>query len=442
MEAMETRTVNALKLAVLLLMGALFASLRHGCDDAGGGKTSIRFWCGFTGPDGRTMLRLIKRFNRENPDVHVLMQRMDWSTYYNKLFVAGLGGRAPEVFISHVDNLERFRRANFLEPVDPFLSGDHGIDENELLPNIWEAVEREGQHFGLPLDIHPLGLYYNKNLFREAGLVDAAGNPLPPATREEFLDAARRLRKDKDHDGVVDQWGYVFTWHRTNVFTVMKQFGGAMFNEDASASTLADPRNVEALQFCADLIHKHKVAPSPENFDSWIGFRQGRVGMVFEGVYMLADLQKQTDLDFGAAPVPTLGHVPAAWASSHIMCMRAELTQEKKDASWRLMRFLSNNSLDWAQGGQIPARRELLESGRFEEMPVQSAFAEQLDRIEYAPRVPFVFEFFREFDFALDRALRGSVAPLDALREAEKQVNRTIQRQRELMDEMERDRRE
>ena len=49
------------------------------------------------------------------------------------------------------------------------------------------------------------------------------------------------------------------------------------------------------------------MAPPPENFDSWIGFRQGKVGMVWEGVYMLDDLTKQTDLDFGAAPVPQMG---------------------------------------------------------------------------------------------------------------------------------------
>ena len=439
MESMQSRTVQAVKAGLVLLMLFAFAFLRHGCRDGNRGKTSIRFWCGFTGPDGRTMLRLIQRFNEKNPDIHVLMQRMDWSTYYNKLFVAGLGGRAPEVFISHVDNLERFYRADFLEPMDPFLAGTQGIDPNDLLTNIWTAVEREGKHMGLPLDMHPLGLYYNKTLFREAGIVDATGDPVPPTTREAFLDAAQRLKKDNNNDGIVDQWGYVFTWFRTNAFTVMKQFGGAMFNEDATASTLTDPRNVEALQFCADLVHKVEVAPSPENFDSWIGFRQGRVGMVFEGIYMLADLQKQTDLDFGAAPVPTLGDTPAAWASAHILCMRTGLTEEKKEAAWRFMRFLSENSLDWAEGGQIPVRRSLLQSDRFRKMTVQSAFAQQLDRIQYAPRVPFIFEFFREFDFAVDRSLRGSVTPLEALQEAEDNVNKTIARHRELMEELERD---
>src|SRR6266540_2573725 len=84
-------------------------SLCSNCDRRLGDETiTIRFWNGFTGPDGRTMLALVKQFNQQNPDINVIMQRMEWGTYYNKLFVAGLGGRAPEVFVSHSTALRRF----------------------------------------------------------------------------------------------------------------------------------------------------------------------------------------------------------------------------------------------------------------------------------------------------------------------------------------------
>ena len=43
------------------------------------GATELRFWNGFTGPDGRTILKLVKRFNRDNPDVRVTVQRMEWN---------------------------------------------------------------------------------------------------------------------------------------------------------------------------------------------------------------------------------------------------------------------------------------------------------------------------------------------------------------------------
>jgi len=76
----------------------------------------------------------------------------------------------------------------------------------------------------------------------------------------------------------------------------MCQWGGKFFTPDYSQCIMNCQENVEALQFCTDLIRKHGFVPPPENFDSWIGFRQGKVGIAFEGIYMLADLQKQPNI--------------------------------------------------------------------------------------------------------------------------------------------------
>ena len=417
----------------LIRTGAAFilTALLFGGGCSAGDSESIRFWCGFTGPDGRTMLRMIQAFNEENPDTHALMQRMDWGTYYNKLFVAGLGGRAPEIFISHVDNMERFFRAGFLDTIDDLLEESDGLDASDFFPYVWQAVERDGLHYGLPLDVHPQGLFYNKRLFREAGIVDENGEALPPVDRETFMRALKLLTLSDEENGLADQWGFVFCWMRTNMISITRQFGGSFFTPDYSRCVLTDDATVAAFTYCADLI-KNGLAPSPEYFDSWIGFRQGRVAMVFEGIYMLADLKKQTDLEWGAAPLPVLGNHPAAWANSHVMCLRTGLDPETRAAAWKLMRFLSDNMLDWAEGGLIPVRHSQLESARFQGMEAQKIFAQQMDHIAYMPPVPFIFEFFSEFDRAAERVLRGTAAPIDALREAEEKVNIVIERQKKL----------
>jgi multiple sugar transport system substrate-binding protein len=407
------------------------ALLAAGCGWGRGDQAQVRFWNGFTGPDGRTMLRIVREFNQQNQDTRVLMQRMDWATYYNKLFVAGIGGRAPDVFIVHAGNLERFIRAGFIEPLDDLAVPENGFDPADMVPAVWQSVARDGAHHGIPLDVHMLGMYYNKRLFREAGIVDEAGEPVPPVDRASFLDAARRLTADTDNNGRTDQWGYVFTWFRTNVYAIMNQWGGRFISDDGTRCLLAESPNPEALQFCADLIRKEQVAPTPESFDSWTGFRQGKVGMVFEGIYMLSDLRKQEDLEWGAAPVPVLGERPAVWADSHVLCMRAGLDPARRDAAWRFIVFLSDNMLDWAEGGQVPVRLSQLESERFAGMPAQTAFATQLPHIVYVPRVPFIFEFLTEYDAAVERALRGSLEPGEALRDAAGRVDRAIARFRD-----------
>ena len=395
----------------------------------GGAKVTVRFWNGFTGPDGRTMLRMIKRFNRENPDVHVLMQRMPWTTYYNKLFVAGMGERAPEVFVIHVAHLPRFHRAKFVRGVDDLVSRG-GFDAADLDPSAWNAVAFDARHLGIPLDVHPQGLYYNKRLFREAGIVDASGRARPPTNRQEFVDAAVKLTKDLDGDGRPDQWGFAFTHYGHNFNTLMPQFGGRYFDAAGRRCTLDNPANVEALQFGVDLIHKHRCAPPPEDMDSWIGFRQGKVAMVFEGIYMLQALLRQEDLDFGGAPVPVIGRQAGTHADSHTLCIRTGLDDEHVDASWRLIRFLSDNSLEWAGGGQVPTRTKMRATPEFAAMSVQSQFARQIPYLNFPPRVPFLFEFRSEFGLALERALRGHASPADALAGATANTRRVIERDR------------
>lgn len=423
--------MRSLHKSLLLLLILLPASTLFGCHAVGTRVITVRFWNGFTGPDGRTMLHLVKRFNAQNPNIHVLMQRMDWSTYYNKLFVAGIGHRAPELFVIHTRAMERFARAGFVRPNDDLISGPTPIDIRDIDANVWNAVEFGGKHYSIPLDVHVMGMYYNRKLFREAGVTDAQGQPKPPTNRAEFMEAMRKMTRPASGDRP-QQYGFVFTNFETNVYTFMRQYGGEFFTPDYSRCIMNNPQNVAALQFCVDLIRKDKVAPPPENFDSWIGLRQGKIGMAFEGIYMLADLQKEKDLDFSGAPVPQIGDHRAVWADSHNLCLRADLHGPELQATWRFIKFLSDNSLDWAEGGQVPVRKSLRATPRFRAMSVQSAFARQIPYVVYLPRLPFIFEFQTEFDTAVEKALRGSVTPQAALDLAAANVNRVIARQREM----------
>jgi len=394
---------------------------------AGSEIVTLRFWNGFTGPDGRTMLALVKKFNESHPKINVVMQRMDWGTYYNKLYVAGLGGRSPQVFVIHTDSLLRFRRANLLRNVDE-LFGTNGLDADDFDEGVRKGTEDAGKHYGVPLDIHMLGMFYNKALFRDAGIVDSNGEAKPPTNRAEFLDALRKLKRDTNNDGRPEQWGFTFTWHRTNCFAILSQFGGEFFNPDRTHCTLDSPANRVGMQFCADLIGKEKLAPSPENFDAWIGFRQGKVGIVLEGIYQLPDLLKQHGLEYGAAPVPILGEKAVTWANSHNLCLRPNLSAEELDASKTFIKFLSDNSLDWAAAGQVPVRKSLRGSDRFAAMTVQRAFARQIPYARYMPSVPFTNEYLEKYEFALERILRGSATPEDALREASVAIDQIIAR--------------
>jgi multiple sugar transport system substrate-binding protein len=211
----------------------------------------------------------------------------------------------------------------------------------------------------------------------------------------------------------------------------MQQFGGDLFSADGNEPTFASPANVAGLDFFARLI-RDGLVPSPQDFDAWTGFRQGRVAIVFEGIYMLPDLLKQADLDWAAAPVPLLGEKPAAWADSHGLAIRKDLSGPRLAAARRLVKYLSDHSLDWAAGGQVPVRKSLRDSDRFRAMLAQSAFARQILYVAYFPPTPFIFEYLRAFDDAVELALRGTKSSAAALSDADAAVAGVMERYRQV----------
>lgn len=403
----------------LAVAGGLLSGCASRNSDANG-RVTVRFWNGWTGPDGTRALGLVRAFNAQNPDVEVHMQRIDWGTYYNKLFVAGIAGRAPDVFILHTSNLRRFSEAGFLQPLDDLAQNYPTAD---LDKSVWKAAHINGHAVGLPIDIHMAGMFYNKKLLRDAGF------PSPPTNRADFVEALRRITKGSGPDKI---WGFSVSDRAQTALTLMWQWGGQIFTPDFSRCVLNSPENANALQFLVDLMRKDKTVSPPEGSDPWVSFRQGRVGMTWIGIYMLPDLQKQADLEFAGAPVPQMGVKQAAWASSHNFCLKDHMSDRMKNAAWRFVRFYSDHSLEWAAAGQVPVRPSLRAEKAFTEgLPVQAQFAREIPYALYQPQVAFAFEFQTEFDFMTERVFRATASPQAALADAEAKINAIIARRKQ-----------
>lgn len=417
--------------AVLITVIALIAVIAGRGDPGEAPATTLRFWHGFTGKDGEMMLELVRRFNRENPDIEVAVQRMPWGTYYNKLFVAGLAGRAPEVFVSHSGALPRLQRAEFVRPIDDLAAGARPLPLADFDASALGAVRSDDRLYGVPLDVHPIGLLYNRTLFREAGIVDAHGEPAPPRDWDSFVDALRRLKRDTDNDGRIDQWGFAFEGSSFNILvTWMMQFEGRLLSEERDAVLLSSPENIAALTLARRLVVEEKLVPSPEEETSWASFLQGRVGMFFGGVFMLRSLETQTTIDYAAAPLPQFGPRRAVWGESHVLCLRRDLDPALTDASWRFITFLSDHSVTWARGGQIPVRASLRATPEFQALDVPRVFAGQLDHLRYVQKAPYTFELQREMRIAFDEILRGAATPAEALAKAQRNVEVVMARDR------------
>ena len=414
-------------LAIIVVVSGILRSVLTGGITASK-KVSITFWNGFTGPDGIVMLDIINRFNAENPDVEVSMQRIPWATYYNKLTVAGSDGRGPAVFIVHADALPRMRRAGFVDTAQEVFQGPGALDPTDFDPYVLDRVKFGGVFGGVPLDIHPQGLYCDADMLKQAGIVDSNGNPKVPETKEEFLKAMQACTIEPSGKQPEKQWGFALTAWGANMRSLMAQFDGRYVDEKGNP-VLNCREDVKALEFVTNLAKEGKVPP-PANGLGWFGYRQKKVAMVWDGVFMLGDLMRVQSFNYLGGMIPTIGNHPGTVANSHVMCIRKQLAPKEKDAVIRFIRYVSNHSLDWAAAGQIPARVSLRKTKRFEGMQVQYQFSRQIPYMQYPPKTPVIFEFQLALDLAVEKAVRGQAEPKQALDDANKAVQDIIDRDR------------
>ena len=396
-----------------------------GCShySASGDKvTDISFWNGFSGPDGAAMEKIVQRFNKENPDVHVQMQIIPWATYYDKLTLGLAFGDPPDVFVLHANRVPEYAEHSALAQLDSYVT-ESGLKESDFVPKAWVAGLWDQKRFGLALDCHPLGMYYNVKLFEEAGIEK------PPVTQAEFLAAAKKLTKDLDGDGQPDQWGFAITDTHLVGTSILYQFGGGLLTPDMKHSALDTAETKAGIDFMWDLINKYKVCPPPGSSDAWMGFQTGKIAMAPQGIWMIDSLDKQKNLRYAAAPFPLMGPVKAVWAGSHNLCMPAKIAPARKDAAWRLIKFLSDNSLDWAKGGQVPVRTSVLSSKEFQGLRVQSQFAKQLGYVQYEPFSLLINQMGPFGDAALEGALNGSETADHALSVASRRVDQVLARE-------------
>lgn len=416
---------------IALAIACIVLAFVGGVVPVGGGltkqRTRLTFWNGFTGPDGRVMLEMIRQFNVENPDIEVVMQRIPWALYYNKIMVSGLDGRGPEVFVVHSSALTRMKRANILAPVTNLF--DATMPESDFDPYVIEQTKFGEEFYSVPLDIHPQGMFVNAKMMIEVGMTNPDGTARAPKNREEFIRVAKALLKAPSGKDGQQQYGFALTAWQNNFTTLLPQFDGRYLDEDGNAD-LDCEGNIKALEFMASLRGEKPLIPPPDNQLGWTGYRQQKVGMVWDGIYMLGDLLRLDGMKYLGAPIPVIGNHAGTLADSHTLCVKPGLDKKQTQAAKTFISFLSANSIEWAKAGQVPARRSVRDTSSFKNLQVQSAFAEQIPNMKYPPRISVLFELGLEIQLAVEKVIRGRTTAKEALKIADQNAQKAIDRDR------------
>jgi len=228
-----------------------------------------------------------QEFSEQNPGITVQHQptaNADYNTKIQTLFAAGT---PPDIYryLQEITPIITVSQKALHLQLDDYIAADD-YDLSDFRPDAIKLYQWDGKTFALPRDYGNQNLFYNVDIFEEAGVEP------PPVdwedtsfTFEVFLDMLQRLVK-REGDRVT-QWGFLVNRGQRPWASWVYSNGGALVHKDdsgvATDSAMADEATVEALQFLQDLMYKHEVSPRPD-LESELGgvelFSTGRVAVM------------------------------------------------------------------------------------------------------------------------------------------------------------------
>lgn len=386
-----------------------------------GPEVSLQFWNGFTGGDGAFMKTLVDEFQKEHTNIAVTVQTMQWADYYTKLPTAVQSGNGPDIAVMHVDSVSTNAARNVIQPLDDVATA-LDLTEDDFAAVPWEAGLYKDSRYAIPLDVHPLGFFYNKTVMESAGLDPEA----PPMDHDSYMDALDKLKSK----GIEGHWASPFPFTGgLSLQSLVFQFGGSLFNEDATKAAWGEEGGVKAFTWWQDLIKNGYSSAKVAQDADFIALQNGKTAFNWNGIWSINTLAEKTDLEWGVTVLPNIGGQNAAWAGSHqfVLPVQKNADENKGQASRVFLNWISQKSLEWAKGGQIPARNEVRESAEFAELTDQAELAKQIDDLKFLPSVAGIGDAMVEFDKAVNEVTLGMKDPATTLNAAAERANKILE---------------
>lgn len=193
-------------------------------------------------------------FMAENEDINIIGDTYQYDT---KTFtMKASAGQLPNLFVTGFTEIDQIIGSGYAADITEAMK-EHGFDK-AINPELMDLVTKDGKIYGIPTDAYALGLYINKPIFAEAGLVDENGMPIVPDTYEELAEACKVIREKTGKAGLVfpttnNCGGWLFmsiAWSHGVEFC--KQ------NEDGKWESAFDTQEArDALQYVKDLKWKY-----------------------------------------------------------------------------------------------------------------------------------------------------------------------------------------
>lgn len=391
----------------------------------------IDFWHMYTdGPMAEEVLpEVIAAFEDDNPHIKVNHLGTNFFDYWTKLNTAIAGQVAPDLAMNDSSTVASRASNGILVPLNQYIEADD-FDTSVYYPVLMDAMEFEGDYYGIANDTDVRVLYWNKDHFEEAGL----DPDTPPANWEELIEFTELLTKRND-DGNIQQMGFTPDMWLSNiqVHTLAWTNGGEFWDEDLNP-TFMEPENLEAVEFIKHFQDFYGVEDMSA-FRSEAGvmdhgpFVEGRLSMVMDvGNLTRTILREAPDMNYGIATLPHAGE-PVTYSAGFNYEIIDNGDENKARASWEFLKYITSEDVQKRfveETGSLSSNRLAAEADEFMKDENWAAIVAQMEHARFIEFIPEHPNWNGSLVTVQEAVLSDGVPVEEAMQEAQDQAEQAV----------------
>ncbi|HTI13463.1 MAG TPA: sugar ABC transporter substrate-binding protein [Dictyobacter sp.] len=378
---------NFLKYSAGAAVGAAsFSSFLAACSAGGfgnssgssGGNVTIQFWDANWGSGTYfdTAQKLVTEFNNTHKGITVKYTGIPWNNWYQNFTTAVGSGTAPDICTGGTFMGVQFDADNDVLALDDVVSELKSNGQyNDFLPGAFDAMTYKGHTITFPFSMDIRIPFYRTDMFQAAGIKNL------PTTWDEWRTAAKTLTKNGKY-GFIQPGADNVTEHMLEALMINN--GAGLFSPDGQLDFSNNPRNVQALQFFADMVADGSFDPASVGYasaDVIKAFSRGDAAMTVGGPAWTAQMDATSAKQVAVIP-PMTGSTGMKgtinWICNMLIFKQTKHPNETKEF---MLWWSQNNKPLWTQGGcsPIPIRSSFYSDSYFD-TPIIKAI-----RSDYVP---------------------------------------------------------
>ncbi|MDB4897767.1 MAG: transporter substrate-binding protein [Firmicutes bacterium] len=306
---------------------------------------------------------MVNDFNTANPTIKVTPS---FAGNYQETMTKVQAAK-PEIAVLQATDVFTLTDTDIIVPIDEYIAADKDGQAymSDLLPAFMANSKLNGKTWSVPFQRSTVVLYYNKDLFKAAGLDPEK----PPTNWQQLVEYGKKLTKP---DG--SQWGVEIPSDGNPSWTFSSFFyeaGAKPVNDLGTEVAFNSPEITSAMDFIVGLSKTDKVMPTGvlKWNDLPNDFVAGKAAMIYHTTGTIGAVKAKMDpAKIGVAALPAGKQAGSPTGGGNLYILKS--TKEKQDAAWKFVRFMTDTErvAKWSvDTGYIPYRKSATETSTWKE---------------------------------------------------------------------------